>query len=283
MPYILNIIIVIEMFKKQELNDKVRLLETSQSIYTAYYKLDDIIDSFYGPLVPSTGYLKVFDLESFEEGMLLYGPDKNDPTKTAAFVAQPKMFKAFTDYVAFNDIIGLGDVGILNKAIREKKAPMLINVAEALQERKLTEIANEIKARGAKIYGEVAGCGMSADAYHITATHPEGLGAKLVMQNALEDAGLKPEDIDYINAHGTSIYLKASPELIIRRALGSRKPRPILKGKSPDELDTFVRQQMALREPYYAQARLTFPADAPGLIPAILSALAEKTHLAQAD
>ena len=59
-------------------------------------------------------------------------------------------------------------------------------------------------ARGAKIYGEVIGGGMSADAYHITASHPEGLGAKLVMQRAIEDAGIKPEDVDYVNAHGTS-------------------------------------------------------------------------------
>ena len=55
-----------------------------------------------------------------------------------------------------------------------------------------------------KIYAEVAGCGMSADAYHITATHPEGLGARLGMENALKDAEMKPEDIDYINLHGTS-------------------------------------------------------------------------------
>lgn len=60
------------------------------------------------------------------------------------------------------------------------------------------------KARGAKIYAEIAGAGMSADAYHLTASHPEGLGAILVMKNALEDAGMKPEDVDYINVHGTS-------------------------------------------------------------------------------
>lgn len=60
------------------------------------------------------------------------------------------------------------------------------------------------KARGAKIYAEVAGGGLSADAYHLTATHPEGLGAILAMRNALEDANMKPEDIDYINVHGTS-------------------------------------------------------------------------------
>lgn len=60
------------------------------------------------------------------------------------------------------------------------------------------------KARGAKIYAEVVGGGLSADAHHITATHPEGLGAILAMQSALDDAGMKPEDVDYINVHGTS-------------------------------------------------------------------------------
>jgi 3-oxoacyl-[acyl-carrier-protein] synthase II len=63
------------------------------------------------------------------------------------------------------------------------------------------------KARGAKIYAEVAGVGMSADAYHITASHPEGLGAKLVMQRALKDAEMQPSDIDYINVHGTSTHV----------------------------------------------------------------------------
>lgn len=68
----------------------------------------------------------------------------------------------------------------------------------------ILEELEHAKARGAKIYAEMVGAGMSADAHHITASHPEGLGAKLVMQNALEDAEMKPEDIDYINVHGTS-------------------------------------------------------------------------------
>ena len=68
----------------------------------------------------------------------------------------------------------------------------------------ILEELEHAKARGAKIYAEIVGGGMSADAYHLTATHPEGLGAKLVMENALEDAEMKPEDIDYINVHGTS-------------------------------------------------------------------------------
>ncbi len=68
----------------------------------------------------------------------------------------------------------------------------------------ILEELEHAKARGAKIYCEMAGAGMSADAFHITASHPEGLGAKLVMEEALKDAEMQPEDIDYINVHGTS-------------------------------------------------------------------------------
>ena len=71
----------------------------------------------------------------------------------------------------------------------------------------ILEELEHAKARGAKIYAEMVGAGMSADAHHITASHPEGLGAKLVMKNALEDAGMQPEDIDYINVHGTSTHV----------------------------------------------------------------------------
>ena len=138
---------VIEMFRKQGLKDKVRLLETINQLYTVYYKLDDIIDSFFGPLVPSTGLLKVFDLVPYEEGMLLLGPDRKNLEQVVKWEPQPKLFKAFTDHINFNKIIRLGDVGELNHAINNGYAPMLINVVEALHNKHFIQIADEITRR----------------------------------------------------------------------------------------------------------------------------------------
>ena len=138
---------VIEMFRKQGLKDKVRLLEGTNHLYTVYYKLDDIIDSFFGPLVPSTGQLKVFDLVPYEKGMLLLGPDRKNIDQVAKWEYQPKLFQAFTDYINFNKIIRLGDVGELNHAIKAGYAPLLINVVEALHNKHFIQIADEITRR----------------------------------------------------------------------------------------------------------------------------------------
>ncbi len=136
---------VMDLFAAQGLNDKVRVLSTSGSVYSTYYTLGDTMDSFYGPLVPSTGMLRAFDLQPYEQGMILLtpGPDM----QVAKPASQPKMFKAFTDYVAFNDVIGLDDVGFLNEAIKSKKAPLLINVAEALHNKMFAGFAHEIAKR----------------------------------------------------------------------------------------------------------------------------------------
>lgn len=138
---------VVEMFRKQGLNDKVRLLESSSDLYTVFYKLDNIIDSYFEPLAPSTGYLKAFNLEPYKDGMLLLGPDPNDETKPRKSYPMEKMFKAFTDYVKFNDIVGLDDVGTLNKGIEQGWGPEIINVAEALHDKMFSRIADDITNR----------------------------------------------------------------------------------------------------------------------------------------
>ena len=138
---------VVEMFRKQGLNDKVRLLESSNDLYTTFYKLDNVIDSYYEPLAPSTGCLTAFDLEPYKDGMLLLGPDKDDVTKPRKSYPMEKMFKAFTNYVKFNDIVGLDDVGTLNKAIDKGWAPDIINVAEALHDKMFSRIADDITER----------------------------------------------------------------------------------------------------------------------------------------
>ena len=138
---------VIEMFRKQGLADKVRLLSTSNDLYTTYYKLDNIIDSYFGPLAPSTGYVKVFDLIPYKEGMLLLAHDKENPSQVHKTYHMEKMYKAFTDYVKFNDIVRLDDVGRLNEVIDKNRAPLLINVAEALHDKMFARIADEITRR----------------------------------------------------------------------------------------------------------------------------------------
>lgn len=138
---------VIEIFRRQGLDDKVELLETTRELYTTYYTLDGICDSYYGPLAPSTGYLKVFDLLPYKDGFLLMGLDPNNPSVTPEPVAQEKMYKAFTDYLAFDRIVGVSNVGGLNKVVEQHKAPELIYLAEALHEKAISRISDEITRR----------------------------------------------------------------------------------------------------------------------------------------
>lgn len=136
-----------EMFREQGLYDKVKLLDTTHDLYTVYYRLDGVLDSFYGNLAPSTGMLGIFDLQLYHDGFLLLACDPLHPEITSEPVAQEKMYKAFTDYVAFNNIIGVRNVGELNQATTSRRSRELINVAEALHDKKIASIADEIKRR----------------------------------------------------------------------------------------------------------------------------------------
>ena len=137
----------IKEFRKAGYQDKVLLLETSGEAYTDYYTLGDTSDYYYGKLVPSTGYLTVWDVNPYEDGLVLLGPSNQDPSKVADFVDQPRTFEIFKEALRWNMIMGLNTVGDVNQAFINGHASELIQIAEALQEKKIVKIAEEIDRR----------------------------------------------------------------------------------------------------------------------------------------
>ena len=137
----------IRVFRERGFSDKVKLLETSGQVYTDYYTLGDTVDYYYGPLVPSAGYLEVWGLERYLDGLLLRVPDKHNPLVLAEKVNQPRTFEVFAEKVHWDIIMRLSNAGDVNRAILRGYASELIQVSEALQEKKIVKIAEEIDAR----------------------------------------------------------------------------------------------------------------------------------------
>ena len=137
----------VRVFSERGFSDKVKLIETSGHVYTSYYTLGDTVDYYYGPLVPSAGYLKVWGLERLYDGLLLRVPDKNDPTQLSPKVDQPRTFEMFAEKTRWDIIMRLSNAGDVNKAILRGYASELIQVSEALQEKKIVKIAEEIDRR----------------------------------------------------------------------------------------------------------------------------------------
>ena len=137
----------IRVFAERGFTDKVKLLETSGQIYSDYYMLGDTVDYYYGPLVPSAGYLKVWDVEPYHDGMLLRVPDWHNPLVLAEKVDMPKTYEMFAEKTRWDIIMRLSNAGDVNKAIMKGHASELIQVSEALQEKKIVQIAEEIDRR----------------------------------------------------------------------------------------------------------------------------------------
>lgn len=137
----------VRIFSEQGLEDKTKLLESSGSLYTYYYTLGDTADFYYGNLLPSTGFIRQWDIVKYYDGLLLRVPCKEDPNKLEEVVKQEKMLDVFKEHVRWNSIMGLSNVGDFNHACLEGHATDLINVNEALQERKIVRIAEEIARR----------------------------------------------------------------------------------------------------------------------------------------
>lgn len=116
--------------------DKVKLLETSGNLYSFYYTLGDTIDYYYGSLLPSTGYIRLFDIVKYYDGLLLRVPNRQNPDKLEEVVKQEKMLDVFKEHRRWNQILGIGTVGDFNVVCNNGHATDLINVSEALQEKR---------------------------------------------------------------------------------------------------------------------------------------------------
>ena len=136
----------IEMFAKLGDEAKVKLLKNSSSLYTVYYVLDDYTDYYYGSMLTNTAQLTLFGLEQYYDGVLLRIPSVKDPSQLGELIKQDKMFEVFKEHHQWQNLLGISTVGDFNEAVSKGLATDLVNVSEALQEKKISQIADTIAA-----------------------------------------------------------------------------------------------------------------------------------------
>ena len=137
----------IRMFDEKHNRSKVKLLKSTGRLYTTYYDIDGYIDYYYGSLLTNTSQLYLFGLEKYYDGLLLRLPSRENPEELGEMTHQDKMFGIFKEHHQWQDILGLRTIGDLNEAITQGYSPQLIMVSEALQEKKIAKIADEIAQR----------------------------------------------------------------------------------------------------------------------------------------
>ena len=137
----------ITLFQEKGDVEKVKLLKTSGSIYTTYYKIGEYVDYYYGTLLTNTSQLYLFGLEKYYDGMLLRIPSLKNPDELGEMTRQDKMFDIFKEHHRWQEILGIRTVGDFNQAIEAGHATDIINISEALQEKKLAKIAEDIAQR----------------------------------------------------------------------------------------------------------------------------------------
>ena len=138
---------VIRLFESHGLTDKINLLKHRGRNFSSYYKLDGHIDAFYGYMVPSTGYIKVFDLNKYFNGILLQVPQTHNPKQVEPLVIQNKLFEIFQEFSQWIKILDVPNISDLNNSCSNGKSEVLIKVAEALHEKKIGQIADIIRSK----------------------------------------------------------------------------------------------------------------------------------------
>lgn len=148
----------INYFESKKAYDVSKLLQSLGQFYTKIYELDGEWDRFLGPLVPSTGYIKIFDIKLYHDGLFLQVPNRTNPDRLEDFFYQEKLFDSFSEYTEWNGIMGLGNIGEMNAIVKQKeKISSIIKVAEALQEKKIIKIADAVCGRGKVKLALIAG------------------------------------------------------------------------------------------------------------------------------
>lgn len=138
---------VVQLFRERKMDAKARLLETSDFLYSRYSKLGDYIDYFYGSLTPSTGYIKLFDIQPHNGGYLLRVPNRENPVELEPEIQQEKLLNVYREHIKFLKISQLDNVGDLNRAKQENRMSEVIQVAEAYQAKQIAIIAEKITRR----------------------------------------------------------------------------------------------------------------------------------------
>lgn len=206
----------IEMFRQEGSMSKVKLLENSGRLYTTYYDLDGYKDYYYGTLLTNTKQIYLFGLEYYFDGILLRLPSHTDPSKLGAFIRQDKMFEIFKEHHRWQEILGLRTVGDLNKAISDGHANKLIQLSEALQEKKIAQIADEIAKRktvkmvliaGPSSSGKTTTCKRLSIQLAVNGIYPVGISLDDYFLDRDETPRDESGDYDFEHLHALNIPL----------------------------------------------------------------------------
>ena len=206
----------IEMFREAKSFSKVRLLEGMGNLYTTYYDIDGYADYYYGSMLTNTSQVYLFGLEPYYDGMLLRIPTTSDPSKLGEMVQQDKMFEIFKEHHHWQGILHMRTVGDLNMAIRKGFSPQLIQVSEALQEKKIAQIADEIASRkevkvvliaGPSSSGKTTTCKRLSVQLAVNGIQPVGISLDDYFVSRDQTPRDEKGDYDYENLHALNIPL----------------------------------------------------------------------------
>ncbi len=206
----------IRMFREMGTVSKVKLLEGLGSLYTTYYEIDGYVDYYYGSMLTNTEQLTLFGVESYFGGILLRVPSPQDPSRLGELVRQDKMFDIFMEHHHWQDILGISTIGDLNKAVEEGKSNGLIQLSEALQEKKIAQIADEIAKRknvkmvliaGPSSSGKTTTCKRLSVQLAVNGIHTIGISLDDYFVNRDQTPRDETGDYDYEHLHALNIPL----------------------------------------------------------------------------